>query len=345
MRNAGRITKLVWLFIAAFSVVLLTVNPAQAIQCGDTITSDTTLTANLGPCPGDALILRGSEITLDLNGHTITGSGTSTALLFDGVPEAIIKGPGTITNFATGIVIGGGSGNVMVYNLTLNRNAQGIRLGPRTYGRIRVFNNLILGRNQQGDGISVSAGTRAHIYQNTISGYSIAVFLGTEVANAVVDENFITMNQTGIWGWYPDRSCFTIRGNRVMFNQGDGIKTGIDPGAMALEMATPLVTCADGTGGDIEDNTVSFNGGNGIVVRAGYSSNQLVQDNMVSSNKENGISLIGASPSATGLVQVFGNSTTRNGIDLFWDGLGPSANYCWQQNVSGTNSPPALPGC
>ncbi len=338
------VRKLVVSLIATLSLALLTVNAAHAIQCGDTITSDTTLTANLGPCPGDALILRGTEITLDLHGHTITGSGTGAGLHFDAVPQATIKGPGTINNFATGILMGGGTGDVLVYNLTFTRNPEGIQIGG-PYGNVRVLNNLILGSSQQGQGIGVSVGSAPHIYQNTISGYSVGVFLDTEVTNAVVNENFITLNQTGIWGLYPDRSCFTIRGNRVMLNQGDGIKTGVDPNTLSPFMAPLPVTCPNGTGGDIEDNTVSFNGGNGILVRAGNTSNQLVQDNMVSSNKGNGISLIGASPSATGLIQVFGNSSTRNGIDLFWDGFGPSTNYCWQQNVAGTSSPQALPGC
>jgi parallel beta-helix repeat protein len=48
---------------------------AQNPSCGDTITTDTTLTADIGPCSGDGLIIGANGITLDCAGHNITGTG------------------------------------------------------------------------------------------------------------------------------------------------------------------------------------------------------------------------------------------------------------------------------
>ena len=48
---------------------------AQPLACGQTITKDTTLHADLGPCPGDGLVIGADNVTLDLNGHAILGNG------------------------------------------------------------------------------------------------------------------------------------------------------------------------------------------------------------------------------------------------------------------------------
>lgn len=52
--------------------------PAQAapLACGDTITTDTTLTADLLACPGDGLIIGADNITLDCDGHKVTGTAS-----------------------------------------------------------------------------------------------------------------------------------------------------------------------------------------------------------------------------------------------------------------------------
>jgi parallel beta-helix repeat protein len=45
------------------------------LSCGDTITVDTTLEADLTDCPSNGLVIGANGITLDLNGHTISGDG------------------------------------------------------------------------------------------------------------------------------------------------------------------------------------------------------------------------------------------------------------------------------
>src|SRR4051794_1470306 len=41
--------------------------------CGDTITVDTTLHADLVDCPSNGLVIGADDLTLNLNGHTIDG--------------------------------------------------------------------------------------------------------------------------------------------------------------------------------------------------------------------------------------------------------------------------------
>jgi nitrous oxidase accessory protein NosD len=252
-----------------------------------------------------------------------------------------VKGPGRIANFSTGILIGPISSNaVLIYNLVFTGNQTGIAVTAGE-GTVRALQNVIVGKKKQGSGIVLAVTSNVYIYQNTIKDYADAVLIEGEVQNAVVDENLIIHNQTGISASSPDNSCSTIRGNRVKFNEGNGIEAG-GPTSVFLHTATSF-TCP-GAGSDIEDNTVSFNRGSGIVAGAGLAGTRLVQDNLVSFNKIDGISVIGTDITETpGPVQVIGNYVVRNGTDLVWDGVGTG--NCWQQNIFGTSSPRVLPAC
>jgi hypothetical protein len=61
---------------ALLGLVALGAAPAAAshVACGDTLTVDTRLDSDLA-CPGDGLVIAADGVTLDLGGHTITGSG------------------------------------------------------------------------------------------------------------------------------------------------------------------------------------------------------------------------------------------------------------------------------
>jgi hypothetical protein len=51
--------------------------PASAthVQCGDTITQDTTLDSDLLNCPDDGLVIAADGVMLNLRGHLIDGDG------------------------------------------------------------------------------------------------------------------------------------------------------------------------------------------------------------------------------------------------------------------------------
>src|SRR5215210_9323889 len=68
------------LLLAAMVTSLLAVTAAPMyashVGCGSLITTDTTLDSDVGPCVGDGLIVAADDITLDLGGHTVSGTGT-----------------------------------------------------------------------------------------------------------------------------------------------------------------------------------------------------------------------------------------------------------------------------
>jgi hypothetical protein len=50
---------------------------ARTVSCGEIITKSTRVDNDLINCPGDGLVIGADDITLDLNGHTIDGDGSS----------------------------------------------------------------------------------------------------------------------------------------------------------------------------------------------------------------------------------------------------------------------------
>ncbi|MBA3748276.1 MAG: right-handed parallel beta-helix repeat-containing protein, partial [Solirubrobacterales bacterium] len=92
-----------------------TATAAAPLRCGDAITQNTTLTADLGQCTGNGLVVKANGITLNLNRYTITGNNRSAetvGVLLDNVTGVTVRN-GTVTGFDAGINIDGGSGNTI----------------------------------------------------------------------------------------------------------------------------------------------------------------------------------------------------------------------------------------
>ena len=88
---------------------------APAVTCGATLTTSATLSTDLVDCPGTALVIGADGITVDLGGHTISGTNAagSEGIASDGHKDVSIVG-GRITDFRiNGVGIRGGSGNLV----------------------------------------------------------------------------------------------------------------------------------------------------------------------------------------------------------------------------------------
>ena len=115
----------------AAGLVPLSAASAADVACGDVLTADTVLTADLtcGPT-SDALVIGADDVTLNLAGHTITGPGAY-ATPFAGVRAAQRSGvtieKGTITGFQSGVVLDE-STDGLVTKLAVHHNDQGINL-------------------------------------------------------------------------------------------------------------------------------------------------------------------------------------------------------------------------
>src|SRR6476661_8047249 len=105
----------------------------------------------------------------------------------------IVKGPGRIVNFGVGINLEHGTDDVMIYDLDLVRNTEGINLDAN---RVRVLDNTIDGRDRGKTGISVS-GPGHYVYRNIIRNHSDFGLL-LQRSDPVVSQNVITENHVGV---------------------------------------------------------------------------------------------------------------------------------------------------
>lgn len=112
------------LALMAGSALIATGGSASAlttVSCGAVVTSSITLANDVGPCThSDGIDITTSGITVNLNGHTITGGSTTNTTTHEyigvqllNVNNVTLTGPGTITNFDAGVNVQGGSANVI----------------------------------------------------------------------------------------------------------------------------------------------------------------------------------------------------------------------------------------
>jgi len=319
------------LSIAGFLLIAaMAARPAFAVQCGDIIQADLTLTSNLN-CAGTALRFFGPlpdapNVTIDLNGHDITGNGTGMGI-FIIVGRVTLKGKGRISNFESGISMVTAH-DVVIYDLTIENNMAGIVMFRSS--RVRMFDNTIrAGANGQ-DGVILGVVSHTALYRNTISGFrQFGVVIPTgdppDESFPVISENVIRGNQTGISVSGLDSDSI-IRGNLVVDNDLNGIEI-----AGIFE-----------AGCTIQENQVLRNGRHGIVLQGGDLTGCLIENNLVQKNGLGGISILVDTQRANQGMLVEGNRLSRNGTDLIWDGV---SNSCWFQNLFVTSSPQVLPTC
>ena len=87
--------------------------PAKSLSCGEVIKESVKLSANLD-CKSDGLIVGADGITIDLNGHAISGPGPKSSkigIMLATSSGVTIKGLGIISGFQAGILNTGGQDN------------------------------------------------------------------------------------------------------------------------------------------------------------------------------------------------------------------------------------------
>lgn len=212
------------------------------VACGAQITSDITLDNDLS-CAGNALLVSGDDIRIDLNGHTLSGAAAGNGITVTASHGVTIFG-GTVTGFLSGIFVAGSTDVVIAHNeFTLNREAvlfqatsgsvirnnvasnslmRAFMIRPNMAGGLStdnfVLNNLI---TDTPTGIYLIRQPRNVIQANTISGASIAAIdLGPgagSVSGNVIRANLLSESGAGIrfgTGWTDN----WFVGNRIAAN-------------------------------------------------------------------------------------------------------------------------------
>ena len=332
--SVGRRVSLASTAIAALAVfavsgvaMSLPASAAGTVACGSVIKHSMTLTADVGPCPESGLIIKGSNITLDLGGHSVIGTFSPTATH---PPSNIVEGKGivlnqvsgvtvtngTVTLFAVGVRVNGGSGNSITH-LNVHDNIGGLASDKAVNGdgiALYASNNNLIDHNivrHDGpwDGIALlshdgSTGTDGASY-NTISN------------NEIRDNSVPMLNGQGQQSWKQDNGV-AITGPGSIHNVVDhNVITGSSVNGVQIFPA-----CINSYGGAsqgcvgtisndynvITNNVVRGNGfgaplsgpiGDGILILSMGPTNifepghETVENNVVSGNQRNGISIGG----------------------------------------------------
>lgn len=306
--------------------------PLGAVQCGDTVTDNLVLTWNLGPCTGNGLVVSRSNITIDLNGFHIQGTGApgSYGITAAAGPfELTVIGPGTISNFEHGIHADGR--RVTIQHVTLVDNTYGI-VGAAI--GFKILNNTIRGEGHGAEGISVGnpkgGFNSASIQGNRVTGHTGAG-MNLRAGSFELIDNTIVKNGLGVrasWGWPGYMVGLRMVENIVSRNSGDGVS---------------FVSWFSGSL-DMKDNRITHNRGSGVTVgniSTLSSSGVSIDENTVTHNAGSGISIGGRAVRG----QVTENRVLHNGVVDLYLFSSPTVRVCYRDNVFRTSDPSPLPAC
>jgi parallel beta-helix repeat protein len=126
------------------ATVLVDVAEGQAVGCGGVITRDTRLSGDVGPCPGEGIVIAADNITVDLGGHRVIGDPRArmapdkAGIILRQVTGVTVRN-GTVERFDAGVVIMGGGRNTVRrvtardnvnYRMVTGRDSQPEDIGP-----------------------------------------------------------------------------------------------------------------------------------------------------------------------------------------------------------------------
>ena len=219
-----RLSVLVGFVVAGSLIVIGGAASADGPVCGETVTESVVLTADL-TCSGDGLRVEGENITIDLNGHTISGSGVGNGMrmnpataLSTTVMNGKIRGFGRGVSFAFGF-FGPAAEFLTLTHLNVSSNGTGVYIDIASAGFILIEDSVI--SNNGGPGIFAKESEFLRVRRNTISDN------GTEGINsfysvdgALYEDNLIARN--GWNGIYVQRGTSQVIGNTVIGNGHEG---------------------------------------------------------------------------------------------------------------------------
>jgi parallel beta-helix repeat protein len=258
LRGPGQL--LVAVVVLVFGCCLgLGAGPAFAshVNCGDTVTGDTTLDSDLINCPNNGIVIGADDVTLDLNGHTIDGDGVLGCDEFyacdfgvdntaghDGVT---IEG-GTIRDFATAVFVLEANHNRLRHLSSSHNVLGGMLVIASPDARVEHTSISANGLTTDQAGLIVFDSSEVLIDANSIrDNGDIGMFL-QGVDDSRVERNSVSGNPEA--GIILDGNRNEVSGNRASKN-GDGISVGGDSNTIVSNRVSDSFACPDGCGAGI----------------------------------------------------------------------------------------------
>jgi Periplasmic copper-binding protein (NosD) len=223
---------------------------AVSLACGSTVTTSVTLATDLTDCPGRGVTVAAAHVTLNLNGHTISGQGS-----FYGVyvsSGSVTVENGTIHSFSVGVQLFGDGSRAQ--NLRISNVEDGIDVGENHH---LITGNTIF--NTAGFGI-FDNGANNQYTSNTVQGAG-SQGISLSGANETVGGNKVL--SSGTEGIQVDGAGAKLTGNVANGNGGDGILVTTARATLSANQAffnTKLGIAAAPGDTDASGNKASGNG-------------------------------------------------------------------------------------
>jgi parallel beta-helix repeat protein len=257
----------IWLTLITLVALAFTVSPSSARQgglyCGAYVTQDVTLRHDLYGCVEGGIIVGRSGVTIDLNGHTITGSGQGDGISAMGVSGVTIKN-GAIVNFETGARL------TMVSKSRILDTRFSMNTDASLYAEAssqNKFKRITMTENGDG-GFRLIGSSNNRIAGSTISGASDSGIILEELSsfNRLV-RNKITLAGEGIkvsggTGNRVFRNTTSYNGGAGVEVSGESINTRVNENQAHFNGADGIFI--EGMGTQVNRNNAGCNGGMGI---------------------------------------------------------------------------------
>jgi parallel beta-helix repeat protein len=254
--------------------VTLSLGLAQAsgvqLACGTTITTNTVLRSDITGCAGPGLIVGADNITLDLGGHTITGTGVDAGVRVD-FHDGVTVRHGTVRGFAEGVVVNTAGGD-NVLGMTVEGNVRGINLANAS--NTVIAGNLV--RTSELDGIRVDGfgSTGDTVSNNVVLGSTYSITVSNAASGTTVSHNVMLNGKLYGLSIFSSPTGTTAVGNIANRNGIDGIYVDDSSTGTVLNRNVANANGQDGVrvlgpGAALTRNVANANGNLGIEAVAG----------------------------------------------------------------------------
>jgi parallel beta-helix repeat protein len=240
--------------------------PARVVECGQVITESLRVANPLVDCPDAGLVVGAPDITIDLGGHRVEGSGNATGIDNSAGHDGVAIRNGSVSDFSTGILLEGASGN-RLESLLVRGNELGVSLIGSAGNTIRGVSARDGGEGIRLEDLSNDNSLAANdASRNAISGIRIV-----ESSGNVLVANTALAN--GQYGFETSLSNDTaLRGNAARGNVDTGFVVAGSPGTVLKKNAASgngfFGIFIQDEGVELVRNTADENGTNGIMAES-----------------------------------------------------------------------------
>jgi large repetitive protein len=290
--------------------------PAMAshVNCGDTITADTTLDSDLVNCPNNGIVIEADDVTLDLNGHTIDGDGEFKddcaadefcdfgVVAFD--HDRVTIRDGSVREFVFGVLIVGATENRLLDLSLTGHIFSGVLIAESTETELRRSVVAANGLDTDQAGIDVFDSAHSWIARNSISDNGDIGIFAEGVEDTTFERNELSDNpEAGMLIGGSNRNVYDR--NRLVRN-GEGITIDGDENTITRNHVADARAGEEGAG-------------LGIFVATGH--DNLVERNFVAGATRSGIQVSLSAEDLQGGTPAVDTVVRRNQLRGNGDGL------------------------